>query len=150
MNTYETFETTPSREKDPSRESRETKEKEIDPELAAAAMMERADLLVKEVKTNKKQIANIFMHIAQVQQLIKKIRTQLQLQTDDHASSLTRDEEQIQKLKKQIAEYKEELIKMQDDLVNAYTQELAKTQPEISQIARQQQAEQMVHNILSV
>lgn len=117
-----TFETS-QRERDPSREARESKEKEIDPELAAAAMMERADLLVKEVKTNKQQIQNIVLHMAQVKQAIQKIRKQLQLQQSDD-DALSPDEKQIEKLKAQIVEYKDELLKMKDDLIHAYANDM--------------------------
>ncbi len=137
-------------EKEKNRESREQKEKEIDPELLAAATLERADLLVKEVKSNKQQIANILLHMTQVQQMITAIRKQLQLQQQsDTSTSLVHDEQHIAKLKKQIQEHHEELLHMQDDLVTAYEQDLQKQHPEWSEETRKEVAHASVAKLLA-
>lgn len=111
-----------------SREAREvgyeSKEGEKDPELQAAAAMERADYLVKEVKSSKQQMQNIVMHMMQVKQAIQQIRAQLQLQADEDSTSLQQDQVRIDSLKKKIDEYKVELINMQDDLVREQMIEL--------------------------
>jgi len=64
-------------ERERTRESRETKEGEKDPELQAAARLERAEYLVKEVKSSKKQMQNILRHVQEVKTLIQQLRTQL-------------------------------------------------------------------------
>jgi hypothetical protein len=108
-------------------EQRETKENKPDAELEKAAALERADLLVKEVKTNKKQMQNILLHVSQVTQAIQQLRAQLQLAaSNDDPESVKQDKKQIEVLKKKIAEHQDELIKMREDLVLEQMEELRK------------------------
>jgi hypothetical protein len=105
--------------------SRENKEGETDKELQAAAVLERADIIVKEVKQSKKQMQNIVLHMQQVQTTIAQLRAQLQLaQTDDEVSSVKQDKKKIEELKKKIQGYLGELDKMHDDLVREQMEEL--------------------------
>jgi len=114
-----------SRETEAIRESRESREQEVDPELAAAAAMERADFIVKEVKQGKQQMQNIVLHMQQVKKAIAQLRVQLQLQaSDDQESSVSRDEERVKELKEQIREYQDELVKMRGDLIREEMEEL--------------------------
>jgi len=113
-----------SREAERSYESRESKESEVDPELSAAANMERADYLVKEVKQGKQQMQNILIHMQQVKTAIRQLRQQLQLAGDDDSGSVQHDQKRIDGLKKQVKEHQEELIKMRDDLVREQMSEL--------------------------
>jgi len=102
------------------------KEKEITPEAKAAAMMERADVLVKEVKSSKQQIQNIMINIASVLQAIQALRQQLQLATsDDSVSSVEQDKKMIDKLKKKIAGHTDEILKMKEDLIIAQAKQLS-------------------------
>jgi len=107
-----------------SAEIREAKEGEVDQEVKAAAAMERADFLVKEVKQNKQQMQNIFLHMQTVLATIKQLRNQLQLLSDEKPDSVKQDEKQIEKLKTKIAEHREEIIKMKDDLIQEYMEEM--------------------------
>ncbi len=100
------------------------KEQEINPELKAAAIKERADFLVKEVKTNKQAIKNIIIHSQQVLQAIKQIRNLLQLpdpNDDQSIPSIKMDKKYIEGLKQQIAEHINELHNLKPDLISAYT-----------------------------
>ena len=103
------------------------KEKEITPEAKAAAMMERADVLVKEVKSSKQQIQNIMMNITSVLQAIQALRQQLQLvvNQDDNISSVEQDKKMIDKLKKKIAGHTDEILKMKEDLIIAQAKQLS-------------------------
>jgi len=108
-----------------ARENRESKEgKEMDEQAKAAAAMERADFLTKEIKQSNQQIKNIVIHMQQVLQAIKALRQQLQLAGDDDISSVEQDKHVIEQLKKKIASHKDELIKMKDELITAQTEEL--------------------------
>lgn len=98
-------------------ETKESKEGTVDSELTAAAAMERADYLIKEVKSNTQQMQNIVMHMAQVQKAIADIRKQLQLVHAGDPSSLTRDEIRIQLLRKKIELYRQELFSMKHELL---------------------------------
>jgi hypothetical protein len=115
----ETKEQQPQFERERTRETKEQKEAETSPEAQAAAAMERAEVIVKEVQSNKKQMQNILMHMGQVQAAIKALRQQLALQDQGDAASLAQDAAAIEKLKQKIREYKDELIAMQDDLLRA-------------------------------
>ena len=120
MNSFETekqFDTLSKRSVEASRESREMKEAEKDPELQAAASKERADYLVKEVKSSSQQMQNIVMHVAQVQQALKKLRAELQLSEQGDSMSVQQDRARIEILKKQIGEYIHELVAMKEDLI---------------------------------
>ena len=106
-------------------ESREGGEGEKDPELQAAASMERADYLVKEVKNNKQQMQNILIHIGQVTQAIRQLRQQLHLSDDgDHSSSVKQDHDRVEELKEQIRGYQDELLKMRGDLIREEMEQL--------------------------
>lgn len=113
-----------SPERERSREQREVKEHEIDPELAAAATRERADYLVKEVKSSKQQMQNILVHMAQVQSAIAQIRAQLALVAQGDDTSLAQDSDRVDALRKKIAAHTEELEHMRGDLVKIAEQEL--------------------------
>lgn len=108
-----------------SQENRESKEGEINEELKRATAMEKVDILVKEVKGNKKQMQNILVHMQQVTSAIRQLRSQLQLaQTDDDATSVRQDKKRIDELKKKIKEHVEEVEKMRGDLVREQIEEL--------------------------
>jgi hypothetical protein len=114
--------------------------------------MERADLLVKEVKQSKKQMQNIVLHIQQVMQAIRQLRTQLQLvASSDDPASVKLDKEMIEKLKKKIALYGAELQNMRGDLVREQVEELKNgigvgwTTEQL-----QQKAEEMVGEMLKI
>lgn len=108
-------------------ENKEGKEGEADNELKAGAAMERADVIVKEVKQSKKQMQNIVMHMQTVLTAIRQLRQQLQLaQVDDDVSSVRQDKKQVEELKKKIKEYGEELEKMKGDLIREEIEELKK------------------------
>ncbi len=145
----DTFESQFGRSIEAQAERKESREAEIDPELQAAATLERADYLVKEVKNSKQQMQNIVLHMQHVKQAIKQIRQQLQLAASDDDSSVQQDEAQVEKLKKQIADYQDEIIKMREDLITAQIQELQKTNPSASPDALQQEATQMVDTLIA-
>lgn len=129
--------------------NKEDKESE---ELKAAAAMERAEVIVKEVKQSKKQMQNIVLNMQQVMQAIQLLRSQLQLaSSSDDPSSVKQDKEQIEKLKKKIGQYVGEIEKMQDDLVQEQVEILrggegaGSTDEELKQ-----KAEEMVTELLRV
>lgn len=126
-NQYESEQQFSSREREPSRESKEMKEMREDPELQAAARMERADYLVKEVKSGKQQLQNIALNIAKVQQTLAQLRQLLGTHGNGDDSSIERDQAQIAKIKAQIAEHQQELSSIREVLVQVYIDELAKT-----------------------
>ena len=106
-------------------ESRESKEGEADPELKAAAAMERADVMIREVKSSKKQMQNIIRHIQEVQTAIRKLRAQLQLaQNDEDDTSVKQDKKQVNELMLKIRGYVEELENMREDLIREQMEEL--------------------------
>ena len=139
---------TPQFERERSHETHENKEAEIDPELQAAAAIERADYLVKEVKSNKKQIANIVLHINHVKKQIAQIRQLLALQHSDDDNSTAADEEQVKKLKEQIKEYVNEMHNMQDELEDAYVLEMTSQMPESSEGEVRELAKQRIKGLL--
>ena len=152
MNQFETekqFDTLQKRSVEAGRESRETKESEKDPELQAAASKERADYLVKEVKTNQQQVQNIAMHIAQVQQALKKLRAELQLSETGDSMSIEQDKARIELLKKQIGEYMHELVAMKEDLVLYEIEALRKKNTNMSDDMLRQQAFIRVGEVLT-
>ncbi|HBU07436.1 MAG TPA: hypothetical protein DEB09_05130 [Candidatus Magasanikbacteria bacterium] len=108
-----------------SAEQRENKEGEANKELQAAVAMERADVMIREVKNSQKQMQNIVRHMQEVQTAIRQLRAQLQLaQTDDDVSSLKQDKKKVEELKKKIGGYLEELEKMRGELVREQMEEL--------------------------
>ena len=126
----ETLEKKLAAEREPNKES---KEKEIDPELAKAATMERADILVKEIKTSTSQMQNIAINIANVKNAIASIRKQLQI-NDDHndPESVKQDAKAAENLHKKIVEYQKELVAMKDDLIQEQIAQLTKAMPHMS------------------
>jgi hypothetical protein len=155
MNSFETekqFDTLQKKSAEASRESREMKEAEKDPELQAAASKERADYLVKEVKSNGQQVQNIVMHIAQVQQALKKLRAELQLNEQGDSMSVQQDKARIEILKKQIGEYMGELVAMKEDLIQFEIQELRKRGIATADIETQarQQVEMVLQQLQTV
>ena len=103
----------------------EVRENEPDAELKKAAAMERADVIIKEVKGNKKQMQNIVLHMQTVLQTIKQLRQQLQLaQVDDDVTSVKADKKRVEELKRKIADYGFELEKMRGDMIREQIEEL--------------------------
>lgn len=130
-------------------ESKEKKEGEKDKELLAAAALERADFLIGEVKSSKKQMQNIMVHMQQVLAAIKALREQLQISNDGaDDSSVVRDKKRVDELKDKIGEYKDELLKMKDELIAGYVKELQTTEPTLNSTQMQQKAEDLVANIM--
>ena len=114
-------------EREKSYESRESREGEVDAEIKKATAMEKADYLVKEVKSSKKQMQNIVMHMQQVTQAIRQLRTQLQLvQDEDDPTSVQQDKKKVEELKLKIKDYVEEVEKMREDLIREEMAELQK------------------------
>ncbi|MBI2437034.1 MAG: hypothetical protein HYV41_04830 [Candidatus Magasanikbacteria bacterium] len=133
-----------------ARESRESKEgKEMDEAAKAAATMERADFLVKEVKSGKQQIQNIVIHMQQVLSAIQALRQQLQLKNDDAVSSVSQDKKQVEKIKRKIAEHRDEIIKMKDELILAQVEQLREGKAVgTSDEFLKKQAEEMIDRIM--
>ncbi len=140
----------PSAEREKNYEAKESKEAEIDPELKAAAAMERADYLVGEVQSSKKQIQNIVVHMSQVLATLKQLRQQLQIsESETEESSVGQDKKRIEALKKKIVEHKDELLKMKDELIEGQIAELSKTDTSASAETLRVRAEEMVQNVLN-
>lgn len=117
-------------EKQFSRHEREqVKEREIDPELAKASVMERTDVLVKEVKTNKTQLKNIALHMQQVLAAIQVIRRELELQDmQEDPASVQYDKEKMAQLRQQIADYIHDIEDMKDEVVRGMIEEMKQQQ----------------------
>jgi hypothetical protein len=133
--------------KDIGHEERE--EHTEDKELQAVAAMERADYLVREVKTNKNQMQNIIVHMQSVMQAIRDLRAALQLpvhSNDDE--SIIQDKKRMEDLHKKIAAYVDELYAMKEDLVNEHMINLQKEHPTKNADELRVQAEHIVENIL--
>ncbi|OGH64540.1 MAG: hypothetical protein A3J66_01600 [Candidatus Magasanikbacteria bacterium RIFCSPHIGHO2_02_FULL_47_14] len=125
MNQLEKERRLDSRERNRERHERhESKEAEVDPELQAAASKERADYLVKEVKSATQNMQNIILHMQQVQQAIAALRAQLQIANDDDAPSVVHDQARVSQLQQNIASFQDELKKMRGDLVQQKVEEL--------------------------
>ena len=127
------------------------KEKEMTPEAKAAATMERAEVLVKEVKSGKQQIQNIMMNMTQVMQAIKALRQQLQLAitNDESISSVEQDKKAIEKLKQKIAGHTEEILKMKEELITAQATQLSQEHGGEMTEDLKNRAREMVENIIS-
>ncbi|MEK7084373.1 MAG: prepilin-type N-terminal cleavage/methylation domain-containing protein, partial [Patescibacteria group bacterium] len=109
-----------------AREERESHEDKENPEAKAAAAMERAELITKEIKQTKKQMQNIVLHMQEVARLIREIRQELRLaesDAEDHPS-IARDAERMESLRKKIQEYQKELSAMRGDLIREQMEEL--------------------------
>ncbi len=130
-----------------SRERHESKEGEVDPELQAAASKERADFLIKEVKTTKQTMQNIVLHMQQVQQAITALRAQLQIANDDDAPSVLHDQARVSQLQQHISSFQDELKKMRGDLVKQKIEELKQRSSYLSFDELQRLAEQEVDRI---
>lgn len=103
----------------------EKENQEDSAELKKAASLERADIIVKEVKQSQKQMQNIVLHMQTVLAAIRQLRQQLQLaEESDNPASIKQDKKQIEALKKKIQEYGDELEKMREDLVREQMEEL--------------------------
>lgn len=147
------YETEKSLERVSSRESsaekRETKEAEVNTELKQAAAMERADYLNKEIKTSKKQMQNIVLHIQQVTVALRQLREMLKLSDRGDAPSLLEDKKKVEELKEKISYYKDELVKMKDDLVKEQIEELKNNQTSgMSELELKIKAEEMVEGLI--
>lgn len=131
-------------------ESREKKEAEIDEELKTAAARERADYLVREVKSSQRQIRNIILHMREVLVALGQLRAQLQLSAQStNTASIRQDKKRVEKLKKKIQMYKEELLKMKDDLIAEQIANLKQGQAgNASDEITRRQAEEMVNKIM--
>lgn len=129
-------------------QSRETKEKEADKELQAAAAMERADYLVREVQTNQNKMKNILIHIQQVKQLIQQLQAQLNISSNDNPASVVQDEKQAAALKKRIDECRSELLAMEHDLVREKMAELKAEFPHAALSEIEEQAKKYVEKMM--
>ncbi|MFZ2189396.1 MAG: hypothetical protein WA057_03335 [Candidatus Magasanikiibacteriota bacterium] len=132
-------------------ERKESREGEVNKELQAAAAMERADVMIREVKSSKKQMQNIVRHMQEVQTAIRQLRAQLQLaQTDDDVSSLKQDRKKVEELKKKIGGYIEELEKMRGDLIREQMEELKNgIGVGMTSAQLQKKAEEMVEDLIN-
>ena len=135
------------REKEPSRESRERFE--MDAQAEAAAAMERADMIVKDVKSSKQQMKNIVMNMHMVKQQIQQLRQQLQLADNDDANSLQQDQKTVDELKKKISGHQQELLSMREDLIREQKEELI-TQKFVGDVVAEAERliDQMIHDVM--
>ena len=128
----------------------ESKEGEVDEEVKKAAALERADYLVKEVKSSKQQIQNIVLHMQQVVNSIRQLRAQLQLADNvDDPSSVAQDKKKVEELKSKIGEYSNELEKMKGDLIREQVEELKQDNVEMTPDQLQTKAEDMVNKMIA-
>lgn len=128
-------------EKEWNKESRENKEDELSEELRAAATRERAEFLIKEVKSSTKQVQNLMLHIQLTLSALKALKTQLQLTSQEDPASVVHDKKIVSTLKQKIVEHKTELLEMKEDLVQALMEDDAripnrniKTKEDVNQI----------------
>lgn len=135
-----------SREAERRVEAKEGKEVEVSEELKRAAVMERADYLVKEVKSGNKQIQNILVHMQGVLQALAQLQQQLSITHTDEPASVAQDKVQIEKIKQKIVAHKDELLKMKDELIQA-KQEQLKGEGHEEDVLRKK-AEDMVNTVL--
>lgn len=131
-------------------EQREQKEAqaEVDKELQAAAALERADYLSREVKNNQNQMQNIMRHMQAVVQAIKDLRTALNIiPTDTAHTSVLADEERVKKLKLKIDEYKSELQNLKPQLLQEHIAKLQEQKPGTPVAEIEHEAEQKVKEL---
>lgn len=131
--------------------SAENKEnQEDDAELKKAASLERADIIVKEVRQNQKQMQNIIMHMQTVLIAIRQLRQQLQLvEGDDDPASIKQDKSRIAEIKKKIKDYGDELQKMRGDLIREQVEELKNgADVGLSLAELEKRAEEMVERMI--
>lgn len=130
----------------------ENREAEQDEELKAAAQMERVDFLTKEIKSGNQQIKNIMLHMNEVLNAIKLLRTQLQLPTkndNDSELSIEQDKKQLEKIKNKIKNYKNEILKMKNDLLKIQI-EVLREEKIFSENDLQNEAEKRVEELLKI
>ena len=133
-----------------SREIKEGRESEGDEALKKAAAMERAEYLVREVQSNRKQMQHIIMNMLAVQKAIIALRAQLLLAEDStDAASVTQDKTRVARLKALIVGHKEELIAMRDDLIREQVHMLQEKKLSVSAEELTQQARVMVDTLLA-
>lgn len=121
----------PELESDRSNRERNQEIREVDKEsrdnkeLQAAAAMERADFLNREVKTSQNQMQNIVRHMQAVLQAIKQLRAALALPDPaGDENSLHEDQKRLNTLRARVAAYKEELVSMKEQLVQEHIKKL--------------------------
>lgn len=125
INNQETEKIYSRHEREQSPEARENAREMEKPEAKAAAARERAEYISKEVKQTKNQIKNIAINMQMVMKAIQDLRAQLDLVVNnDNPESVEQDRLRVEKLKKQVAGYLDELEKMRDDLVREETERL--------------------------
>ncbi|MFA5211592.1 MAG: hypothetical protein WC414_03820 [Patescibacteria group bacterium] len=128
----------------------ENREAEQDEELKAAAQMERVDFLTKEIKSGNQQIKNIMLHMNEVLNAIKLLRTQLQLPAkNDDDLSIEQDKKQLEKIKNKIKNYKNEILKMKNDLLKIQI-EVLREEKIFSENDLQNEAEKRVEELLKI
>ena len=134
-----------------ARESREVKEGgEMDEAAKAAATMERADYLVKEVKGGKQQIQNIMIHMQSVLQALTALRKQLEIEDSGDASSVEQDKAHAEKLKAKISEHKDELLKMRDELIIAQVEQIREGEGStLGDVELRHRAEEIVKKLMN-
>lgn len=98
--------------------TRETHE-EFSEEAKAAATRERAEYLVKEVKSNTQQIKNIMVHMQHVVQALAILKAQLQVVNEEKPASVIADAKHIETLKQNIVAHKKELSHMKEEIIAA-------------------------------
>ena len=115
-----------------NRENRESdKESRDSQELKAAAAMERADYLSREVKTSQSQMQNIVRHMQAVLQAIKQLRAELALPDfEGDENSILEDKKRISALRARVAEYKHELEAMRGQLIQEQIKQLKEQNPQ--------------------
>lgn len=130
----------------------EKENKENDAELKKAAGLERADVIVKEIKQSQKQMQSIIVHMQTVLAAIRRLRRQLQLaESSVDPSSIKQDKKQVEELKKKIKEYGDELEKMRGDLIREQMEELSRG-VEVGMTAEglREKAEEMVDKMIAM
>ena len=123
----------------------------MDEESKIAAALERADYLVREVKTSKQQMQNIILHMQEVLAALQNLRAQLQLNNTQptDANSVVQDKKRVEKLKEKISQYKEELLKMKDDLIAEQVENLKQNgETNANDEVVRKKAEEMVAKIM--
>ncbi|MBP9732278.1 MAG: hypothetical protein KBD29_02350 [Candidatus Magasanikbacteria bacterium] len=146
----ETVEKNHHLEREKNKERREEKEGEVSEELKAAATRERAEYLIKEVKSTTKQVQNLVLHIQHVVAAINALKTQLQLTSKEDPSSVVQDAKMVGVLKQKIIQHKKELVEMKEDLIEALMKEEGNTSHTIKTKEEVVQIVQRIMNELSV
>lgn len=114
----ETYEKKQRLERERVVESKEKHEEEVTEEAKAAATRERAEYLVKEVKSSTQQMQNIMLHMQTVLKALQVLETQLKLTHTTEPTSIVEDKKHVEKLQQKIAEHKIELREMKDGLLS--------------------------------